>query len=57
ALCGFPHNHRHLKEHVDKICKAHLGDQFPADSVGGDWTHQFVEWHSERLKPYWSHSL
>ncbi len=57
ALRGFPLNHRRLKEHVDQICRARLGDQFPDDGVGKEWTNRFVERHSEVLKPYWSHSL
>ncbi|TBU51512.1 hypothetical protein BD310DRAFT_799084, partial [Dichomitus squalens] len=30
---------------------------FPEDGVGQEWTTRFVERQSEKLKPYWSHSL
>ncbi|PCH38863.1 hypothetical protein WOLCODRAFT_36897, partial [Wolfiporia cocos MD-104 SS10] len=57
ACQGFPLTHRHLKEAVDEICHARLGNTFPEDSVGKCWTARFVEKHSDRLKTYWSHSL
>ncbi|KAJ7894877.1 hypothetical protein B0H14DRAFT_2223205, partial [Mycena olivaceomarginata] len=34
---GFPLNHKRLKEAVDEICTARLGDQFPACGVGKNW--------------------
>ncbi|KAJ8595504.1 hypothetical protein M405DRAFT_727901, partial [Rhizopogon salebrosus TDB-379] len=46
---GFPLNHRWLKEHVDKILCARLGDSFPKTGVGKNWTDCFVEKHSSRL--------
>ncbi|KAI0372544.1 hypothetical protein BV20DRAFT_902031, partial [Pilatotrama ljubarskyi] len=49
ALRGFPLNHRRLKEHVDEICSAKLGDAFPPTGVGKEWTHRFLERHSEQL--------
>lgn len=54
AACGFPLSHRRLKEHVDEICRAHLGDKFPAEGVGKCWTNQFIEKHSRELKTLWS---
>ncbi|KAF9220513.1 hypothetical protein BS17DRAFT_660479, partial [Gyrodon lividus] len=39
--CGFPLNHHQLKEHVDKICHAQLGAQFPETGVGINLTHHF----------------
>ncbi|KDQ22565.1 hypothetical protein PLEOSDRAFT_1017132, partial [Pleurotus ostreatus PC15] len=57
ALCGFPLTHRHLKEHVDGIVRARLGDAFPATGVGKNWTDRFTEKHRTRLSTYWSHSL
>jgi hypothetical protein len=52
---GFPFSHRRLREHVDEICRARYGDDFPG--VGKRWTDRFVEKHSDRLKPYWSRPL
>lgn len=57
ALRGFPLNHRHLKEHVDEICRAKRGISFPEAGVGKEWTARFLERHSERLRPYWAHAL
>ncbi|KDQ33603.1 hypothetical protein PLEOSDRAFT_1073814 [Pleurotus ostreatus PC15] len=57
ALCGFPLTHRRLKEHVNGIVRARLGDAFPATGVGKNWTDRFTEKHRTRLSTYWSHSL
>ncbi|KAI0045573.1 hypothetical protein FA95DRAFT_1465332, partial [Auriscalpium vulgare] len=54
---GFPLNHKRIKEHVDEICRAKLGDKFPESGVGKKWTYRFVEKHSEQLQHYWSHPL
>ncbi|KAJ7233165.1 hypothetical protein C8J57DRAFT_1315357 [Mycena rebaudengoi] len=35
---GFPLSHRRLKEHVDMICRARLGDQFPETARRQTWT-------------------
>ena len=51
---GFSPSHRWLKEHVDFICQAHLGDLFPVGGVGKNWTDHFVEKHSEDIKMLWS---
>ncbi|KAH7917886.1 hypothetical protein BV22DRAFT_968295, partial [Leucogyrophana mollusca] len=44
---GFPLSHRRLREHVNEICRARLGECFPG--VGKRWTDRFVEKHSDRL--------
>jgi hypothetical protein len=54
---GFPLTHRWLKEVVDEICSAQLGNKFPSIGVGKKWTGHFVEKHRDRLRTYWSHSL
>src|ERR1700728_4676871 len=54
---GFPLSHRWLKEHVDCICQACLGDLFPDGGVGKNWTNCFVEKHSEAIKMSWSQPL
>ena len=54
---GFPLSHRWLKEHVNSICQAHLGDLFPVGRVGKNWTDHFVEKHSEAIKMSWSQPL
>ncbi|KAJ7711100.1 hypothetical protein B0H16DRAFT_1238677, partial [Mycena metata] len=46
---GFPLSHRRLKEHVDEITQARLGDFFPAEGVGRQWTHKFVSDNIDRL--------
>ncbi|KAG2047938.1 hypothetical protein BDR06DRAFT_830602, partial [Suillus hirtellus] len=55
--CGFPLSHKCLKEHVDEICQARLGDAFPQSGVGKNWTQRFVEKHSDHLRAYRAHSL
>lgn len=54
---GFPFTHRRLKEVVDKILRARLGDAFPEDGVGKRWTHRFIEKHNDILKMAWSTPL
>lgn len=54
---GFPLSHRRLKEHVDEILRARLGDKFPALGVGKQWTNRFVEKYSTRIKTSWSTTL
>ncbi|KAE9388254.1 hypothetical protein BT96DRAFT_770435, partial [Gymnopus androsaceus JB14] len=49
ASWGHPLDHRRLKEHVDEICRAKLGSEFPKDGVGKRWTYRFVARHSDRL--------
>ncbi|KAJ7584196.1 hypothetical protein C8J56DRAFT_717705, partial [Mycena floridula] len=49
AMWGHGLSHLRLKEHVDEICRARLGDKFPAAGVGKQWTAHFAEKHSERL--------
>lgn len=57
AVRGFPLNHRRLKEHVDEVCQAKLGDTFLVGRVGKEWTQWFLDRHFQRLKPYWSRAL
>lgn len=54
---GFPLSHRRLKEHVDEILRARLGDKFPSTGVGKNWTDRFVEKYSEQIKMSWSSPL
>jgi hypothetical protein len=54
---GFPLSHRRLKEHVDMICRARLGNQFPETGVGKQWTDRFITRHSDALKTFWTHPL
>lgn len=49
---GFPLSHRRLKEHVDEICCVRLGDKFPKDGVGINWTQHFQARNSDRLGMY-----
>src|ERR1700676_733131 len=53
----FPLSHQRLKEHVDKILRTHLGDQFPALRVGKRWTQHFIEKHSKDIKMSWATPL
>jgi hypothetical protein len=57
AACGFPLSHRRLKEHVDDILRARLGNKFLATGVGKNWTARFVEKHSDQLQTSWARPL
>ncbi|TFK16765.1 hypothetical protein FA15DRAFT_552211, partial [Coprinopsis marcescibilis] len=46
---GFPLTHRRLKEHIDRILGARLGDTFPEGGVGKKYTQRFVERNSDQL--------
>ncbi|KLO04279.1 hypothetical protein SCHPADRAFT_805878, partial [Schizopora paradoxa] len=46
---GFPPDHRTIKEFVDAILSARLGDAFPEGGVGKKWSKRFVEKHSDRI--------
>ena len=50
-------SHRRLKEHVDQILRARLGERFPAGGVGKQWTNCFVEKYSSKIKMSWSTPL
>ncbi|KDQ23015.1 hypothetical protein PLEOSDRAFT_1017130, partial [Pleurotus ostreatus PC15] len=54
---GFPLTHERLKECVDDICRARLGDEFPVMGVGKNWSGRFIGKYSDRLTTYWSHHL
>lgn len=54
---GFPLSHRRLREHINKILQARLGDKFPQGSVGKQWKNHFVKKHSDRIKMLWSAGL
>ncbi|TFK16752.1 hypothetical protein FA15DRAFT_569600, partial [Coprinopsis marcescibilis] len=57
AAWGQPLSHVRLKEHVDAICRARLGKNFPPGGVGDRWTQRFVEKYSDRLQLYRLRSL
>jgi hypothetical protein len=57
AARGFPLTHKLFKEHVDEICHVRLGDKFPSEGVGKNWTDRFVEKYSDRLKTYTARPL
>ncbi|KDQ51976.1 hypothetical protein JAAARDRAFT_139412, partial [Jaapia argillacea MUCL 33604] len=54
---GFPLSHRWLREHVNEICHARLGQAFPQTRVGKNWTHHFVMKYSNRLTMYTARPL
>lgn len=54
---GWPLSHRRLKEHVDEICSARLGAEFPKAGVGKNWTHRFAIKHCDRIKVTLSRGL
>lgn len=54
---GFPFSHRRTKELVDKIARARLGDNFPAQGVGLNWTYRFSKRHADRIRVSRSRAL
>lgn len=52
AARGFPLTHKQLKKVVDEICRARLGNKFPKEGIGKQWTDHFVEKHSNQLGTY-----
>lgn len=52
---GFPLSHKRLKEHANLILRGHLGSSFRG--LGKQWTHRFVEKHSNCIKMSWSAML
>jgi hypothetical protein len=51
---GFPSVHHRIKEHVDGILHARLGDAFPETGIGENWTSRFLSDHNDRIQAYWS---
>lgn len=47
---GFPDSKRRIKEHVDLVLRARLGELFPPLGVGKNWVARFVTRHANRLK-------
>lgn len=54
---GFPLTLKHIKEVGEKIARARHGDSFPEDGLGKNWSGRFLQKHSNRLSPYWTHGL
>jgi hypothetical protein len=54
---GFPLSHRRLREHVNEILRARLGDKFPQLGVGKQWSNRFIEKYSDSIKMSWSTPL
>ncbi|CAK5278846.1 unnamed protein product [Mycena citricolor] len=57
SIRGLPLDHEGLREVVEGILRARLGDDFPEEGLGKNWTQRFLEKHSKRVKTYWSSSL
>lgn len=49
ASWGHPLDHCRLKEHVDELCHARLGLEFPEQGVRRTWTYHFIAKHSDCL--------
>ncbi|CAK5275007.1 unnamed protein product [Mycena citricolor] len=57
AARGFPLNHALLKECIEAVVCARLGDAFPADGLGKNFTARFLEKHSDQLRTCWASNL
>jgi len=57
AACGFLVSHTHLKEAVDLICSAHLGEEFSVIGVGKNWTYHFSKKYANHIKISQSQAL
>ena len=54
---GFPLSYHRLQEHVNEILQARLGDKFPEEGIGKQWSHWFILKLSDRIKMAWSAPL
>lgn len=54
AAHGFSYSHKHTKEIVNQISCAQLGDKFPQNGVGLNWTYHFAKRHADWIKISWS---
>jgi len=57
ALRGWPLNKQRTREHVNKICQARLGDEFPEDGVGECWVDRFLNRYQDLIRMYRAHPL
>ncbi|KAJ3518540.1 hypothetical protein NMY22_g13623 [Coprinellus aureogranulatus] len=54
---GHPCNYTRIRELVNEILRARLGDKFPKTGVGKEWPYRFVERESDRLHRYKARGL
>ena len=52
ASRGWPLNKQRTREHVNKICLAKLGAEFPEDGVGEHWVDHFLGRHRDLIQTY-----
>ena len=57
ASRGWPLNKQRTREHVNKICSAKLGAEFPEDGVGEHWVDHFLGRHRDLIQTYRAHPL
>ncbi|KAF6741969.1 hypothetical protein DFP72DRAFT_831871 [Ephemerocybe angulata] len=50
ASWGYPFSYLRLKEHVNQILRAQLGDKFPEKGVGVNWARRFRQKHADKLQ-------
>ena len=49
ASQGLPLGKERIKAHVDKICQARLGSEFPEMGVGLNWVDRFLKLHESHV--------
>lgn len=57
ASRGWPLSKRRTREHVNKVCRARLGDEFPEQGVGECWVDRFLGRHADFIQTYRAHPL
>ena len=56
ADCGFPQTHHQLQNFANMILQSQLGTN-TSESVGENWSAQFLDRHHDILQTHWSKSL
>jgi len=57
ASRGRPLNKQRTRDHVNKICRARLGAEFPEGGVGECWIDRFLDRHRDLIQTYRAHPL
>ena len=57
ASRGWPLNKQWTRDHVNKICQARLGAEFPEGGVGECWVDRFLDRHRDLVQTYRAHPL
>ena len=57
ASRGWPLSKQRTREHINAICRARLGAEFPESGVGRCWVDRFLARHQDLIKTHRAHPL